>query len=185
MTKPPDWFVSMLRANHPLVSVRWGAWVGAWVISQRAHVPPSEIHYLSRRIARLERWITKEPSVKHSNALKNMQEELIAAKAGERILFMPQHITHDTYQMLCKGEHAKYGGYARFCDAQEQEADRVAADQERQQENKRFALHSESYDQIDFMTRRRQDALKNGHRDLGYLLHGKKADQPLIQLAEF
>jgi len=187
--KPPEWFVSMLRLNHPLVSVRWGEWVGKWVISQRAYIHPSEIHYLEKRRVRLEHWIAYpkggEPTTKHKNALKNVNEELIAARAKERILFMPDAINQAAYDMLCHGEHARYGGYARFCDAQEQEADRIAEDQERQEENKRFALHSESYDQIDFMTRRRQDALKNGHRDLGYLLHGEHANKPLVTLGEF
>jgi len=85
---------------------------------------------------------------------------------------MPNEINQTCYDLICKGEHAKYGGYARFVDEQAIKEGQAEREAERLAENKRYDLHSETYDQVDFMTRKRQDALRNGHRDLAYLLHG-------------
>lgn len=184
--KPPDWFIKLLALNHPSLSVRWGVWVEKWVIGQQSFIGPSEVHYLRRRKARLAEWIASgsRSIVKQKKTLEAVSEELESALAGQRILFMPDAINQLTYDMICQGEHARYGGYARFCDVQEKKEIYEEADRERVAENKRFALISETYDQADFVTRKRQDALKNGHGDLGYLLHGVSADRPLITLSD-
>lgn len=189
--RPPGWFVDMLKLNHPLVSVRWGQHVARWVIGQRAYVHPSELFYLKRREARLQKWIAN-PSAGEATAitnkkrltLANVSEELESARLNERILFMPDALNQATYDLLCHGEHVRYGGYARFADAQEQRDLNEEAEQERVKENKRLALTSEVYDAVDFIGRKKLAEL-NPSADFGQLLHGRPAIGPLFSAEDF
>lgn len=192
MPVPPVWFVNLLHANHPLLRVRWGSAASKFVIDQKGVIGPTEVYYLKRRKERLERWVAaarpdeaKHVTEKTRRTLVSVSEELTSALDGRRVIVLVDTITQQVYDAICAGEHARYGGYARFADAQEQREEAEDAERERVAEQQRYGLHSETYDQVDFMTRKKQAELQAGHRDLGYLLHGKRSDSPLMHLTDF
>lgn len=189
--RPPAWFVSLLASNHPLLRVRWASHLAKWCIEQKAYVAPSEVYYLKRRKARLESWIANPKpgesarvTEKNRKTLAAVSEELVSALEDRRVICFPDALNQQTYDMICAGEHARYGGYARFAEEMETAEERAEGEAERLAENKRMAFHSENYEAVDFIGRKKTAALHPG-ADFNELLHGKKSNTPAFQLEEF
>lgn len=196
MRTPSAWFVRALGVLDPLLSVRASVSSGKhWCVERKAVVPTSEIEILRRREARLWRWINspvddtqRQQIHKNRVAWMSLRDELTAAEAGKRVICRPTVLTQQVYNDLCKSDFQRYGGYARFCEELETAEEAAEADQERMLSNKRQAMSGEVYDIMQFLHRRKNAEMENGHRDLKYLLHGRHSapeDKPLIQMAEF
>lgn len=190
----PPWFVNAIRTLDPLLSVRPSVSTSHFVIERKAVVPITELDVLKRREARLWRWVNnptpdqKDALHKNRVALQSLQDEVASAEKGKRVICRPRTLTQQVYNDLCRSDLQRYGGYARFCTEIETAEERHEADQERQMSNKRQAMSGEVYSILNFLERKKSDAMENGHRDMSYLLHGKHAkpeDSPLMQLSEF
>lgn len=192
--KPPAWFVKAIGILDPLLSVRRSAVTSHWVIERKSVMPISEVDVLRRREARLWRWINnptpEQKDALHKNrvAWQSLRDEVVSAEAGKRVICRPRVLTQEVYNDLCRSDIQRYGGYARFCTELETAEEKAEADLERQTSNKRQAMNGEVYSILNFLERKRSDALGQGHEDMGYLLHGRHAkpgDGPLIQLSDF
>ena len=195
--KPSAWFVRALGILDPLLSVRRSVVTSHWVIERKAYIAPSEVATLRRRRDRIARWINfpnenqKEQLHKNRKAWQSLCDEVASAEQGKRVIVRPRALTQEVYDGLCRSDFRRYGGAARFCTQLEQEEERRDADYERMMSNKRTAMNAECYDIINFLERRKSDAMANRPEtelDLRYLLHGKNSktgDAPLIQLSEF
>jgi hypothetical protein len=192
--KPPAWFVKAIGILDPLLSVRRSVVTSHWVVERKSVMPISEVDVLRRREARLWRWINN-PTAEQKDALhknrvawQSLRDEVVSAEAGKRVICRPRVLTQEVYNDLCRSDIQRYGGYARFCTELETAEEKAEADLERQTSNKRQALSGEVYSILNFLERKRSDALGQGHQDMGYLLHGrhmKAGDAPLIQLSDF
>lgn len=195
--QPPAWFVRAIGILDPLLSVRRSEVSSHWVIERKAAVPASETATLIRREARIWRWINFPNEDQKKNLHKNrvawqaIHDEVAAARAGKRVVCRPRTLTQQVYNDLCASDIRGYGGFARFCTDMEAEEERVEAEAERVTSNKRQAMNGEVYSILNFLDRKRFDAISNrpeSELDLKYLLHGKHTqpgDGPLIQLTDF
>ncbi|HEY6766645.1 MAG TPA: hypothetical protein VI386_17940 [Candidatus Sulfotelmatobacter sp.] len=193
--KPPQWFVRAIGMLDPLLSVRRSVSSNHWVIERKAVVPISEIEVLQRRESRIWRWVSNpvgddQRNQIHKNriAWQSLRDEVVSAQAGKRVISRPRVLTQEVYNDLCKSDLQRYGGFARFCNDIETAEERAEADGERQLSNKRQAMSGEVFSILNFLERKRTEAMNHGHRDMSYLLHGKHSkpgDAPLIQLNEF
>lgn len=189
----PDWFRRTLSILDPLLRARWGSHVGRFVIDRKAYIAPSEIYYLRRREARLRLWVESprvdEPArttEKNRRTWEDVAERLVSAEDGRRVVCYPDQLNQETYNLLCESDSQNYSGYASFFDKLEAQESRERADAERIQQNKRDALVSETYDMIDFVSRKKQDMLANGQRDFGMLVHGRPSEgRPLVTADQF
>jgi len=190
---PPQWFVRALENLDPLLRVRWGQVRAHWVIERKGVIPAQEIETLQRRERRLFGWITypnpKQVEAIHKNRITwmNVAEELASARRGYRVICMPTVLNNQVFTDLCRSDFQRYGGFARFCDQMEAEEAFAENDAERQLANKRRAMNGEVYDIMNFLNRKKSDAMENGHTDLNYLLHGTQGEgaKPVLTLAEF
>ncbi len=195
--KPPKWFVDAVALLDPLISIRHSITTSHWVIERKAVIPGSEIETLRRREARVRRWITfpNEDQKKniHKNRIEwqNLADEVDSAQRGKRVICRPRVLNAQVYNDLCASDIQRYGGFARFCTEIEQAEEKREADLERMTSNKRVAMNAEVYDILNFLERKKSDAMANrpeSELDLSYLLHGRHAqpgDAPLMQLADF
>lgn len=190
----PKWFTDAIALLDPLLSVRKSVVTSHWVVERKAVIPASEIQILIRRRDRMWRWITsptteqKEQIHKNRVAWQNLCDEVESAQHGKRVICRPRWLDQTVYNGLCQSDIQRYGGFARFCTELEQEEERIEADQERMQSNKRVAMNAEVYDILNFLNRKKGSELDNGHQDLKYLLHGRhtaEGDAPLISLTDF
>lgn len=191
MKTPPRWFVRALEVLDPLLDVRWGSFVGSWVIERKAFVSPEEMHWLRRRVSRTKRLVDFPPAdaspqvkVKNTQTYIGLAEELVSAEVGKRVIVIVQELNQAAYDLLVMSDIKRYGGYARFADAIEEKESRKQTDGERVLENKRHAMNLEIADMMHFVWRKKEDALLNGHRNMNYLLHGKESNKPVIQLTD-
>ena len=197
MRKPPEWFVRSLSILDPLLSIRDSVVTSHYVIERKAVILNSEVETLRRRRDRIYRWITfpNETQKKqiHANrqAWQSLCDEVDSAERGKRVIVRPRALTQEVYEGLCRSDFRRYGGAARFCTEMEQEEERIDAENERILSNKRMAFNAECYDIINFLERKKSDAMANrpeSELDLSYLLHGKHSkpgDAPLVQLSDF
>jgi hypothetical protein len=186
-----------LAILDPLLSVRDSVVTSHWVIERKAVILPSEIETLKRRRDRIYRWITfpneTQKAQIHQNrkAWQSLVDEVESAERGKRVIARPRTLNQEVYDGLCRSDFRRYGGAARFCTELEQEEERLEAEAERVMSNKRTAFNAECYDIMNFLERRKSDAMANrpeAELDLRYLLHGKhtkSTDSPLIQLSDF
>ena len=129
----------------------------------------------------------------HANrqAWQSLCDEVDSAERGKRVIVRPRALTQEVYEGLCRSDFRRYGGAARFSTEMEQEEERIDAENERILSNKRTAFNAECYDIINFLERKKSDAMANrpeSELDLSYLLHGKHSkpgDAPLVQLSDF
>lgn len=183
---PNNGFLASLAALDSLLSVRWGDFVGQWVIERVAYIYPGEIGYMERRMERLRRLINRKNGQKRDHYLsqwRQLHEELLAAKAGKRVILIVPELNARVYDMLCASDMQKYGGYARIADEIEAREAAEEARQERTLEDERRVISSEVYSMLNFIWRKRETALLHGEQNMGMLLHGKRSTQPVIQLA--
>lgn len=192
--RPPEWFMKALSILDPLLSVRRSVVTSHWVIERKAVILPSEVETMKRRRDRIWRWINfpneDQKRQIHQNriAWQNLQDEIVSAETGKRVICRPRVLNQQVYNDLCASDMKRYGGAARYCTQLEQDEERREADIERITSNKRQAMNGEIYDMMQFLDRKKTDAMANGHQDLQYLLHGKhtkEGDKPVFQLAEF
>src|SRR5271166_1320542 len=192
--RPPQWFIKAIGILDPLLSVRRSQVSSHWVVERKAVIAPSEVETLRRRRDRIWRWINfpNEDQKKqiHQNrmAWQSLQDEVVSAEAGKRVINRPRVLNQQVYNDLCASDIKRYGGAARFCTQLEQDEERREADLERMTSNKRQAMNCEVYSILSFLERKKSDALANGHEDMQYLLHGKHSqsgDAPVIQLTDF
>lgn len=192
--KPAAWFVKAIGIMDPLLSVRRSDVSSHWVIERKAVVPQSEIETLRRREARIWRWINfpnedqKQQIHKNRIAWQSLHDEVIAGEAGKRVICRPRALTQEVYNALCQSDLRRYGGFARFCTEMDTEDEKIEVDRDRMRSNQRQAMNGEVYSILNFLERKRSEALNHGHQDMGYLLHGKQSkpeDGPLIQLSDF
>ena len=195
--KPPAWFVKAIGILDPLLSVRRSVVTSHWVLQRKAVVPITEIDVLKRRAARLWRWVTfpnedqKKQIHKNRRAWQSLTDEIASAEAGCRVICRPRELNQQVYNDLCTSDFRRYGGYAAFCDIEDEKDRKIEAEAERVASNKRQAMSGEVYSIINFLERKRFDAMSNrpeSQLDLNYLLHGrhsKEGDAPMIQLSDF
>lgn len=193
----PQWFVKAVTSMDPLLSVRESVSSAHWVIERKAVIAPSEIETLRRRRDRVWRWINfpneEQKRQIHQNriAWQSLADEVESAERGKRVICRPRVLNQQVYNDLCQADIRRYGGAARFCTDMEQAEERHEAEMERILQNKRDAFNKEVYDMMQFLERRKSDAMANrpeSELDLRYLLHGKHTqagDAPVIQLADF
>ena len=193
----PKWFTDALAILDPLLSVRKSIVTSHYVIERRAVIPASEIEILRRRRDRVWRWINFPNAEQQKQLHKNRQnwqslcDEVASAEQGKRVICRPRWLDREVYNGLCQADMQRYGGYARFCSELEAQEERIEAEHERVMSNKRQAMNAEVYSILEFLERKRSDAMANrpeAELDLNYLLHGRHAkagDAPLIQLADF
>lgn len=192
--RPNQGFVNSLKGLDPLLSVRYGDFVHQWVIERKGAITTNEIKYLNKRVERAA-VILQNSADLHPNQVEKtratylgVNEEVISAKQGKRVIVFAKFLNQQLYDALVLSDMQRFGGYARFADELEKAEAQREKDVERQLENKRMALHKESYDMLNFLWRKRSDALLNGQRDLRYLLHGQHSTEsspPLIKLTDF
>lgn len=180
-------FVISLQALDPLLSVRWGELIERWVIERKAWIGQEELRHLRRRFARLSLWVKDESRAQHQLEKKvwgEVGEELRSALEGKRVVLRAKDLNRETYEMLCLGDIARYGGYSRLAD----EIEKRELEEEERQENARSAyreeLHRESYDVLHFLWEKRGAKLDHGERDLNVLLHGRKRSKPALEIVE-
>lgn len=195
--KPAAWFIKALGILDPLLSVRSSVVTSHFVIERKAVILGSELETLRRRRDRMYRWITfpnedqKKQIHKNRMAWQSLCDEVESAEHGKRVIVRPRALNQEVYDGLCRSDFRRYGGAARFCTELEQEEERLEADVERMLSNKRCAMNAEIFDIMNFLERKKSDAMANrpeSELDLSYLLHGrhsKPGDAPLVQLADF
>lgn len=187
--KPPSKnFLSMLEILDPLLSVRWGGVIQQWVIERKSVVPITEVGYLQRRRDRLHTMLQgmRADDRKYAKTLSTFQgvaEEFEAAKTGKRVVIYTPELTDKTYNALCAGDLRRYGGYSRYADELEAKELAEEKDRDRIAENERMATHKETHSMLNFIWRKKEDMLLNGERNMNKLLHGKKSNKPLIEIA--
>lgn len=195
--KPPAWFVKALGILDPLLSVRNSVVTSHFVIERKGVILGSELETLRRRRDRMHRWITfpnadqKKQIHKNRMAWQSLCDEVESAEHGKRVIVRPRALNQEVYNGLCKSDFRRYGGAARFCTELEQEEERNDAEAERILSNKRQAFNAEVYDVMQFLERKRSDAMANrpeSELDLAHLLHGKHSkpgDAPIMRLGDF
>lgn len=195
--KAPVWFVRAITQMDPMLSVRRSIVTNHWVIERKGVILGSEIETMRRRRDRIYRWITfpnetqKEQIHKNRMEWQSLCDEVESAEHGKRVIGRPRVLNQGVYNDLCKADIRRYGGAAKFCTDLEQEEERREQDLERMMSNKRTAMNAEIYDILNFLERKRSDAMANrpeSQLDLAHLLHGrhsKPGDAPLIQLSDF
>lgn len=195
--KPPAWFVRAIGIMDPMLSVRRSIVTNHWVIERKGIFVGSEIETMRRRRDRIYRWITFPNETQKQQIHKNRMEwqslcdEVESAEHGKRVIGRPRVLNQQVYNDLCKSDIRRYGGAAKFCTDIEREEERQDEEYERVMSNKRTAMSAECYDIINFLERRRSDAMANrpeSQLDLRYLLHGRHTqagDAPVIQLSDF
>ena len=186
-----------LSILDPLLSVRDSVVTSHWVIERVGVISSGEVETLKRRRDRIYRWITfpneeqKKQLHKNRVAWQSLCDEVASAERGKRVIVRPRALNQEVYDGLCRSDFRRYGGAARYCTELEQEEERRDAEIERVNSNKRMAMNAEIYDVMQFLERKRSDAMANrpeSELDLSYLLHGrhsKPGDKPLIQLSDF
>jgi hypothetical protein len=171
MRTPPKGFVTMLSIMDDKLRVRWGPVIGAWVIDRMAHIPVSEKMLLEKRYNRLRRWANKvSPIAKEVETYMNIAEEWLSMKDGRRVIFTTPVLNDKVFNALCASDMQRYGGYSRFADeleAQERQEERA---RHWRQAHVREELNRESFDQINFLERKRTTQLQHGVTDLKTLL---------------
>lgn len=191
---PPKGFVNSLKGLDPLLNVRYGDFIRQWVIERKSPVTQAEMDSLVRREARLRRILGNSADLHPNQLAKNeaswigVSEQWVSAKRGYRVILFTPHLGPRIYDALVLADIKRYGGYAAFADHIEAAEIKREKDIDRQLANKQNALNKEAYDMLQFIWRKRSDALANGQRDMRYLLHGKhtkKGDSPIIQLTDF
>lgn len=183
--RPPNWFVTSLQSFDPLLTVRWGDEIGAWVIERKASIPESELGYLINREARLRYTVQfPEKRAKHFQVFQNVVEEVVSARRGKRVIMIVKNLTNQVFTNLMLADIQRYGGYSRYADELEAREAKAESDRQRMKDSENHAMNMEVADMMHFMWRKREDALLNGHRNMNYLLHGKESNKPLIRIAE-
>lgn len=193
MRVPPAWFVKAIITMDRMLSVRESVSSSAhWVIERKAVIAPSEIATLIRRRDRVWRWVTfpneTQKQQLHQNRIlwQSLADEVESAEHGKRVICRPRVLNQQVYNDLCSADIRRFGGAARYCTELEQQEERLDAEKERILANKRTAFNAEVYDILNFLERRKTDAMENGHTDLGYLLHGKHSKgSPVFTLDQF
>lgn len=106
---------------------------------------------------------------------KTIAEELISAKTGKRVVCMTVSLNSQVFNAICAADSRRYGGYSRMADEMEKQEFIEAERSEKIMADKRNDLNREVFDQLNFLWRKRDDALLNGERNMTKLLHGEKA----------
>lgn len=191
MPIPAQSFVNSLKGLDPLLSVYWGETIGKWIVARKGVIPIEEVGLLVKRQARLERLVRSYDGSpmglkKMEEKRKEVTESVRAAKNGKRIVLFSAVLSPQLYDQLVLADMTRYGGYSFFADQMEQAEAKAEMELERKQREQRMALNKEVYDMLNFVWRKREDALLNGERDLGKLVHGQKSGpSPLVQLTDF
>jgi hypothetical protein len=171
---PSDSFVRTLQAMDPLLSVRWGPHVYAWVVQRKAVLPETEVFYLRRRAERLTRRVNAGTAPEaDKETLKGVLEELICAEDGKRVILFAPALTDKIYNQLCLADITKYGGYSRYADLMEQREAAKEADRERQQSEWNIARNKEAAGVLRFLEDRRSTALAHGGQTIAQMLGTK------------
>jgi hypothetical protein len=187
----PEWFRAAINILDPLLRARWGSVSHTFVVERRAYISPDEIFYLKRREARLRSWVhtpklgtTDKQKVNTLATWKDVAERLTSANDRYRIIFFPEKLNQETYNLLCESDTQRYGGYSSFFDRIEEGERAEERLAEGRLEHARQDLAHEVFGMCDFVARKKQAVVATGHKDLGMLVHGRPTgDKPLIQAA--
>jgi hypothetical protein len=172
--RPPEHYVRLLNAMDPLLTLRWGPYVGQWVIERKGIFGPEERSYLKRRRERLAAKVNAGGATKDDvDTLNGVCEEHDSAMNGKRVVIMVRELDRKTYEALCLGDLQRYGGYSRYADEiEKQEAEeedrkwKKISDQHLDMNKEcfgRFGIH-------DFIVRKKSTELRNGERSIKKLL---------------
>jgi tRNA isopentenyl-2-thiomethyl-A-37 hydroxylase MiaE len=157
----------------PLLRVRYGSVIGQWVIDRKAVMREDEVYYLARRAERAKKIALRPDATEATKEqAKGIMEEYLSARDGRRIIFFATKLDDNTYNSICASDMRQYGGYSRLAEEIEKQESRQEADKLRVESNENVALWKETYDQLGFLQRKKQDKLLQGERDLKKLLHG-------------
>jgi hypothetical protein len=177
-------FEKALQLVDPSLSVRWGSVINQWVVERTAVIPLTEMGYLTKREARLDKIVhdPHHPQCKiHFGTWQSCAEELQSAKTGKRVICITSVLSQQIFNAICQSDMQRYGGYSRFADELEAAEMKMYVDQERIAANEREAINKEVYDQLNFIWRKKEDLLLNGERNMNKLLHGKRSNKPIIE----
>jgi len=178
MRTPPSSFVHALALVDPNLSVRWGDVLKQWIVESKAIIPTSELRYLTRRLARMERFAADPMHPQREQAAKlakTIAEEVFCAKAGKRVICTTVSLNSQVFNAICAADSRRYGGYSRMADEMEKQEFIEAERTEKVLADQRNDLNREVYDQLNFLWRKRETALLAGERSMTKLLHGEAA----------
>jgi hypothetical protein len=167
MPTPSNGFVNSIRAYDPMLNVRWGPYIGRWVIERKSVISETELWFLKRRVERFYNW-SRDPKrslserTKHAEQLREVNEELQSAESGHRVVLMPRELNTLAFNVLAMMDIKRWGGYSRMADELERMESRKEADQDRQMANERQAVAKQTYDVLDFLWRKRSHELASG-----------------------
>lgn len=173
MSMSPETFSSVLQAFDPLLGVRWGSYVVRWVVDREAFIPNEERRFLKRRRARLYALMHHgDPDQRrtYQSLWRQVAEEDESAATGRRLIVMPEVLDRRVVDSLMWSDIRRYGGYSRMADEWDKQERAAANEAKRVQTNEDMARHSETFDALNFLRRRRSVELDRQERDLKVLL---------------
>lgn len=174
MAPPTPSFIASLQAFDPQLSVRWGPTIDQWVIQRKGIIGEPELKFLARTRERLRMTISRGlASQEQQSRYKGVVEEHECAMQGQRVILFVSEFTPEIFNILALGDIRRYDGYSRYCDVQERQAEAEEEKRARAYETRRAEIHQECFGRFgmhDFIVRKRQDALRQGKRDLKSLL---------------
>jgi hypothetical protein len=181
---PPEWFERALTIYDSALHVRWGEKLNQWCIERDAVITPTEIEYMRKRKSRAKSFFNSPPEnatraqIEQQGQLwSQLSEELAAARLNRRIIIFVKQLASPVFDLLAAADIKRYGGYARFADELEHAEAKKEAEADRQLANKRHAYNQEVWGMMDYIWRKREDALLNGERDFAKLVDSKEPSQ--------
>lgn len=165
MPTVPEGFLNSLKTMDRALDIRWGAVIGKWVVERRAYLGHEELAFLKRRSARTERISRYKSSVGSADAprvkaiYEQLAEEYASGVRGCRIIVYATELNDQLFRLLAASDYQRYGGYSRFVDEADAAEERALADAERQEANKREAIHKDTFDKLNFAWKHRETQL--------------------------
>jgi len=188
--RPPQGFLNTLQIMDALLDLRWGDYVGKWVVERKAVTPPHELVWLIRRREREAQDIRAGLATPQDILdFAGLNEEILSLQRGKRVIVFADQLTPELYNKLCYSDIKRYGGYSRYADAMQARKDAKKAARVKDRREFLRDLNIEAFGTehsrgiYDFLTDKRRTGLmedvKRGSRTLHDVL-GVKPGEKLV-----